>query len=44
MFARISRYKMKPESIADAEEELKELMPTNHGNGWNGGVHECYRR
>lgn len=28
MFARISRYKMKPESIADAEAKLQRLMPT----------------
>ncbi len=28
MFARISTYKMKPESIADAEAKLQELLPT----------------
>lgn len=28
MFARISRYKMKPESIAEAEAKVQELLPT----------------
>ncbi|MGD8339419.1 MAG: hypothetical protein PVH89_01480 [Gammaproteobacteria bacterium] len=27
MFARISTYKMKPESVADAEAKLEQLMP-----------------
>lgn len=28
MFARISTYKMKPESVAEAEAKLQKLMPT----------------
>ena len=31
MFARISKYKMKPESVADAEAKLQKLMPTIMG-------------
>ena len=31
MFARVSTYRMKPESIADAEKKLQELMPTIMG-------------
>ena len=31
MFARISQYKMNPESVADAEAKLQELMPTIMG-------------
>jgi len=28
MFARISTYKLKPESVADAEAKVQELLPT----------------
>lgn len=31
MFARVSTYKMKPESIADAEAKLQDLLPTIMG-------------